>query len=136
MFAAIFCFTPLLVVMLGAVGLSAVTGWLDYVLVPALVVSVAFISPFRSERDMARALFDEGEFLEIHADVPLETAEARDPKGLYKKARKGELPHFTGIDSAYEPPESAEIVLPTAELSVDACVARILEVMEHTKIDS
>ncbi|MCZ6893990.1 MAG: sulfate adenylyltransferase subunit CysN [Gammaproteobacteria bacterium] len=101
-----------------------------------LVVSVAFISPFRSERDMARALFDEGEFLEIHADVPLETAEARDPKGLYKKARKGELPHFTGIDSAYQPPESAEIVLPTAELSVDACVARILEVMEHTKIDS
>ena len=101
-----------------------------------LVVSVAFISPFRSERDMARALFDEGEFLEIHADVPLETAEARDAKGLYKKARKGELPHFTGIDSAYEPPESAEIVLPTGELSVDACVARILEVMEHTKIDS
>jgi len=101
-----------------------------------LVVSVAFISPFRSERDMARTLFDEGEFLEIHADVPLETAEARDPKGLYKKARKGELPHFTGIDSAYEPPESAEIVLPTAELSVDECVARILEAMEHTKIDS
>jgi bifunctional enzyme CysN/CysC len=101
-----------------------------------LVVSVAFISPFRSERDMARSLFDEGEFLEIHVDVPLATAEARDPKGLYKKARKGELPHFTGIDSAYEPPESAEIVLPTGELGIDDCVSRILEVMQQTKIGS
>jgi bifunctional enzyme CysN/CysC len=67
-----------------------------------IVVLTAFISPFRSERDMARALFDQQEFLEVHVDVPLEIAEQRDPKGLYKKARRGELPNFTGIDSAYE----------------------------------
>ena len=91
-----------------------------------LVVITAFISPFRSERDMARAMFDEGEFVEIYLDVPLSVAEDRDPKGLYKKARRGELPHFTGIDSPYEEPESAEIHLPTHELSVEECVERIL----------
>ncbi len=96
-----------------------------------LVVLTAFISPFRSERDMARSLFDPGEFVEIYVDVPLEVAEQRDPKGLYKKARKGELPNFTGIDSAYEPPEAAEITLPTGELSVDDCVARILATLEE-----
>jgi len=95
------------------------------------VVLTAFISPFRSERDMARSLFDPGEFVEIYVDVPLEVAEQRDPKGLYKKARKGELPNFTGIDSAYEPPEAAEITLPTGELSVDDCVARILATLEE-----
>ena len=94
-----------------------------------LVVLTAFISPFRSERDMARSLFDTGEFAEIHVDVPLETAEARDPKGLYKKARKGDLPHFTGIGSAYEAPEKAELVLPTGELSIDECVERVLKLV-------
>ena len=92
-----------------------------------LIVITAFISPFRSERDMARALFDEDEFVEIYVDVPLDVAEERDPKGLYKKARKGELPHFTGVDSAYEAPESAEIQLPTAELSIEECVARVIK---------
>jgi bifunctional enzyme CysN/CysC len=92
-----------------------------------LVVLTAFISPFRSERDMARALFDEDEFVEIYLDVPLDVAESRDPKGLYKKARKGELPHFTGIDSNYEAPETAELMLPTGELSVEECVERVLE---------
>lgn len=91
-----------------------------------LVVITAFISPFRSERDMARAMFDDGEFVEVYLDVPLSVAEDRDPKGLYKKARRGELPHFTGIDSPYEEPESAEIHLPTHELSVEECVERIL----------
>ncbi len=91
-----------------------------------LVVITAFISPFRSERDMARALFEEGEFVEVYLDVPLSVAEDRDPKGLYKKARRGELPHFTGIDSPYEEPESAEIQLPTHELSIEECVERIL----------
>ena len=91
-----------------------------------LVVITAFISPFRSERDMARAMFDEGEFVEVYLDVPLSVAEDRDPKGLYKKARRGELPHFTGIDSPYEEPDSAEIHLPTHELSVEECVERIL----------
>ncbi len=92
-----------------------------------LVVITAFISPFRSERDMARALFAEDEFVEIFLDVPLDVAEERDPKGLYKKARRGELPHFTGIDSPYEAPETAELRLPTAELSIEECVAKVLE---------
>lgn len=92
-----------------------------------LVVLTSFISPFRSERDMARALFDEGEFIEIYVNVPLEVAEERDPKGLYKKARRGELPNFTGIDSRYEAPEHPEVELATAELSVEDCVARILK---------
>ncbi|MEM6709124.1 MAG: sulfate adenylyltransferase subunit CysN [Pseudomonadota bacterium] len=92
-----------------------------------LVVLTAFISPFRSERDMARSLFDDGEFVEVYLDVPLAEAERRDPKGLYAKARRGELPNFTGIDSAYETPETAELRLPTAELGLDECVRRVLE---------
>ncbi|MFP6835567.1 MAG: adenylyl-sulfate kinase, partial [Pseudomonadales bacterium] len=95
-----------------------------------LVVLTAFISPFRAERDMARSLFAEDEFVEVFLDVSLETAEERDPKGLYKKARKGELPHFTGIDSAYEEPESAQLILNTGELSVDECVSRVLEIVK------
>jgi bifunctional enzyme CysN/CysC len=94
-----------------------------------LVVLTAFISPFRSERDMARALFEEDEFVEIYLDVPLDVAEERDPKGLYKKARKGELPHFTGIGSAYEAPETAELILSTYDLSVEECVERVLELL-------
>ena len=96
-----------------------------------IVVLTAFISPFRSERDMARAMFDEGDFKEIYMDVPLEVAESRDPKGLYKKARKGELPNFTGIDSAYEAPENSELRLRTSELSVDECVAEIIKLMQE-----
>ncbi len=95
-----------------------------------LVVLTAFISPFRAERDMARSLFAEDEFDEVFLDVSLETAEERDPKGLYKKARKGELPHFTGIDSTYEEPASAQLILNTGELSVDECVSRVLELVK------
>ncbi|MEM7000114.1 MAG: sulfate adenylyltransferase subunit CysN [Pseudomonadota bacterium] len=91
-----------------------------------LVVITAFISPFRSERDMARALFDEGEFAEIFMQVPLAEAEQRDPKGLYKKARRGEIPNFTGIDSPYEAPEHPELEISTADLSVEESVARIM----------
>jgi len=90
-----------------------------------LVVITAFISPFRSERDMARSLFDEGEFIEVFVDTPLATAEARDPKGLYKKARRGELPHFTGIDSPYEAPQNPDAVLNTATLSLEECVIQL-----------
>ncbi len=92
-----------------------------------LIVITAFISPFRSERDMARALFEPEEFIEIFLDVPLEVAESRDPKGLYKKARRGELPHFTGIDSPYEVPETAELQLATSQMSLDDCVAEVLK---------
>ena len=94
-----------------------------------LVVITAFISPFRSERDMARNLFKPDEFAEVFLDVSLDVAESRDPKGLYKKARRGDLPHFTGIDSPYEAPESADLRLDTSELSVEECVNRLLELL-------
>ena len=92
-----------------------------------IVVLASFISPFRSERDMARGLFEPDEFVEIYIDVTLETAEQRDPKGLYKKARRGELPNFTGIDSDYEAPDNPEVDVDSGELSVDECVEEILE---------
>lgn len=82
-----------------------------------LIVLTAFISPFRAERDMVRALLPEGEFIEIFVDTPLEVAEARDVKGLYKKARSGELKNFTGIDSPYEPPLNPEIRVNTVEMT-------------------
>ncbi len=92
-----------------------------------LIVLVSFISPFREERRMARTLVEDGEFLEIFMDTPLEVCEARDPKGLYKKARAGQLPHFTGIDSAYEPPEAPEITLKGGERTADEMVAQMIE---------
>jgi bifunctional enzyme CysN/CysC len=91
-----------------------------------LIVIVSFISPFRSERRMARELMEEGEFLEVFVDTPLEVAEERDPKGLYAKARRGELANFTGIDSPYEPPEHAELTLDTTALSAEECAARVV----------
>ena len=84
-----------------------------------LIVLTSFISPFRSERQMARDMLPEGEFVEVFVDTPLSVCEARDPKGLYKKARAGQLKNFTGIDSDYEPPEAAEIVLKGAEREPD-----------------
>ena len=78
-----------------------------------LIVIVSFISPFRDERRMARELFADGEFIEVFVDTPLEECERRDVKGLYAKARAGQIPNFTGIDSPYERPEHAEIVLDT-----------------------
>ena len=83
-----------------------------------LIVLASFISPFRSERELARSRLEPGEFIEVHVDVPLAVAEARDAKGLYARARRGELPHFTGIDSPYEAPEAPEIHLRADELSV------------------
>ena len=91
-----------------------------------LVVIAAFISPFRAERNLARSLFEEGEFIEVFVDAPLEVCERRDPKGLYAKARAGVLKNFTGIDSAYEAPESPEVHLPTGELSPGESVERIV----------
>jgi bifunctional enzyme CysN/CysC len=99
-----------------------------------LIVLVSFISPFRSEREMARALFDDDEFLEVFVDTPLSVAEERDPKGLYKKARRGELTNFTGIDSPYEPPERPEIRLDTVSSSADEATRRIVELLERTGI--
>lgn len=91
-----------------------------------LIVVTAFISPFRADRDAARALFEEGEFVEIFVHAPLEECEKRDPKGLYKKARAGEIKEFTGIDSPYEAPEKPEMVINTAENDIEACVREIM----------
>ncbi len=92
-----------------------------------LIVVVSFISPFRAERRMARELFDESEFLEVFVDTPIEVCEARDPKGLYKKARQGELKNFTGVDSDYELPENAEVVLKGGENTPEQSIELLLE---------
>jgi bifunctional enzyme CysN/CysC len=94
-----------------------------------LIVLVSFISPFRSERRFARELLQEGEFFEVFVDTPIEEAERRDPKGLYKKARSGELKNFTGIDSPYEAPEHAEIHLQTALQSPEEAAEQIINVL-------
>ncbi|HEX7272004.1 MAG TPA: sulfate adenylyltransferase subunit CysN [Casimicrobiaceae bacterium] len=91
-----------------------------------LIVLVSFISPFRAERRMARALVKDGEFCEVFVDAPLEVAEARDPKGLYKKARRGELQNFTGIDSPYEAPEHAEVRIDTTRAAADQAAEQIV----------
>jgi bifunctional enzyme CysN/CysC len=92
-----------------------------------LIVLVSFISPFRSERRMARSLVEPGEFIEVFVDTALQVAEARDAKGLYQKARRGELKNFTGIDSPYEVPEAAEIHLDTSRLMPEAAAARVVD---------
>lgn len=91
-----------------------------------LIVITAFISPFRAERDMVRKMLPAGEFIEIYVDTALEVAEARDVKGLYKKARRGELANFTGIDSPYEPPEAPEIRVNTVEMSAQEAAEYII----------
>ena len=95
-----------------------------------LIVLVSFISPFRAERRMARERFADGEFIEVFVDVPLEVAEARDVKGLYRKARAGLIPNFTGIDSPYEAPEQPEVHLQAATTSPEAMVAQVLQAMQ------
>ena len=92
-----------------------------------LIVLASFISPFRAERRMARALLGDGEFLEVFVDTPIRIAERRDPKGLYKKARRGELKNFTGIDSPYEIPDDPEIRIDTTALSADEAAENIIE---------
>jgi bifunctional enzyme CysN/CysC len=92
-----------------------------------LIVLVSFISPFRAERRLARGLFGEGEFFELYVDTPLAVAETRDVKGLYAKARRGELKNFTGIDSPYEKPEHPEIYLDTTKLSPEEAAEAIVE---------
>jgi bifunctional enzyme CysN/CysC len=96
-----------------------------------LIVLVSFISPFRSERRMARDLLAPGEFLEVFVDAPLALAEQRDVKGLYAKARRGELKNFTGIDSPYEAPESPEIHIDAAAMSPEAAAERIVAALEE-----
>ena len=102
-----------------------------------LIVLVSFISPFRSERRLARELMEEGEFLEIFVDTPLSEAERRDPKGLYKKARQGQIKNFTGIDSPYEPPEHAELRVDTTALSAEQAAEAVIAMLaDGGKLDA
>ena len=96
-----------------------------------LITLVAFISPFRAEREMARELVEPGEFIEIFVDTPLEACEARDPKGLYKKARRGELQNFTGLDSPYEPPSNPELILDALNESPSDLADRVIHFMQQ-----
>lgn len=91
-----------------------------------LIVITAFISPFRAERDLARQRIGAEEFLEVHVDAPLDVVEARDVKGLYKKARRGELTQFTGISSPYEAPQAADLTLKTAHISAEEAVEQLM----------
>ena len=95
-----------------------------------LIVITAFISPFKAERQMARELLGEGEFIEIFVNTPLDVCEARDPKGLYRKARTGELKNFTGIDSAYESPTNADIVLKSADNNPVTLSEQVMEYLQ------
>jgi adenylylsulfate kinase len=90
----------------------------------------AFISPFREDRDRARGLFPHGDFIEVFVDCPLDVCESRDVKGLYKRARAGEIKEFTGISSPYEPPFKAEIIIQTADREVADCVNEIIGSLE------
>jgi len=99
-----------------------------------LVVLTAFISPFRADRAMVRELMEDGEFVEIHVDAPLDVCETRDPKGLYAKARAGVINNFTGIDSPYEAPEDPEVTVDTSRLSVDECVEELLAYLKRRGI--
>ncbi|WP_196157421.1 adenylyl-sulfate kinase [Reinekea sp. G2M2-21] len=92
-----------------------------------LIVLSAFISPFHKERESVRQMFAEGEFIEVYVDAPLETCERRDPKGLYRRARAGEIRNFTGVDSVYEPPLHPEIHLRTHLHSASQCAERIVQ---------
>ena len=99
-----------------------------------LITLVSFISPFRAERRLARSLMPVGGFIEVFVDTPIHVAEARDPKGLYRKARHGELKNFTGVDSPYEPPEAPEIVLNTMLLSPEESAERVFAYLDASGI--
>lgn len=101
-----------------------------------LVVITAFISPFKREREMARDLIGEGNFTEVYVDTPLEVCEARDPKGLYKKARKGELPNLSGIGSPYEPPEAPDVVVDGFQSDLNAVVAGLMKDLDVGRVPS
>jgi adenylylsulfate kinase len=95
-----------------------------------VIALTSFISPYRADRDAARAIFAPGDFVEVHVSTSLETCESRDPKGLYKKARAGQIPDFTGISAPYEAPLRPELVLDTGALSVEESVAALLRFLE------
>ena len=92
-----------------------------------IIATTAFISPYRKDRDKAREILEDGRFIEVFVDCPLEVCESRDPKGLYKKARAGEIKEFTGIDAPYEVPENAEIVINTNDLDLAASTQKVID---------
>lgn len=96
-----------------------------------MIVLSAFISPFQSDRDQVRSLVEKEEFIEIFIDTPIDVCESRDPKGLYKRAREGKIPHFTGISSPYEAPDNAEIHVKTELLSIEECAQKIVNYLEE-----
>ncbi|BDG79384.1 putative adenylyl-sulfate kinase [Bacillus subtilis] len=98
------------------------------------MILTAFISPFREDRDMVRALFPDGEFLEIYVKCPLQVCEQRDPKGLYKKARNGDIKHFTGIDSPYEAPLSPDLIIESDQTSIADGADLIIKELQHKGI--
>ena len=95
------------------------------------IVLAAFISPFRTDRAFARSLMGDGEYIEVFVDAPIDVCELRDPKGLYKKARRGEIKKFTGIDSEYQTPTDAEITIDTANYSPEECVDKIMNYLNE-----
>ena len=99
-----------------------------------VIVLTAFISPFRSDRDRVRSIVSEGDFIEVFCDAPLDICEQRDPKGLYKKARAGEIKEFTGISSPYEAPENAELSINTGNTGLDACALEVINHLAQHKI--
>ena len=98
-----------------------------------LIVMTAFISPFRKDRDLARSLVAPGDFIEVYCNAGLTVCESRDPKGLYKKARAGQIPEFTGISSPYEAPEAPELQLATGTTPVEQCVAQVMDYLRSGK---
>ena len=99
-----------------------------------LLVMTAFISPFCSDRRMVRSLVQKHEFIEVYMETALEECERRDPKGLYKKARKGEIKNFTGIDSEYETPENPEVVVDTVQYSIGECAEQVVSYLKEHKM--
>lgn len=99
-----------------------------------LIVSSAFISPFREDRALVRSMFEQQEFIEIFLNCPIQVCESRDPKGLYKKARQGEITYFTGITSPYEIPDHPEIIIETNYTSVEQSIVQILSYLKEKKI--
>lgn len=99
-----------------------------------IIAMTAFISPYRADRDKARQLHEPGRFIEVFVDAPLSVLEDRDPKGLYKKARAGQIPEFTGISAPYEAPENPEIHLDTSQMGIEECANAVVAYLEEKDI--